>query len=280
MTTTTMTNIETSPSVSAGGAARFMDTVVSEWLKLASLRSTYLTLGIGFLLSLVTTGLTALAVGATFDGWSETQQASFEPITFAMVGNVVALIVFTVFGVLAVSSEYSTGMVRLSLTATPRRSRVLWAKLTLVFAITLVAGLATVAGMFLVGQAVLAQYDMPTASLGDADALRMVLGLGAATPLFPVIGFTLGIILRSTAGAITASLGLLWLPLVFKDLLPLWAQENILSLLPGSAVDSFTITHIVQSSTDSPPLLGVVLVLAWLAAFIGLAQLLLSRRDA
>ena len=280
MTAEAITNIETRTSAPAQSTVRFIDTLAAEWLKLTSLRSTYITLGLGFVLSLVATGLTALAVGSTFDGWSETQQATFEPITFAMVGNVIALIVVTVFGVLTVSSEYSTGMIRLSMIATPRRSRVLWAKLVLVFGITLAIGIATVAGMFLVGQAVLSQYDMPTASLGDADALKMVLGLGAATPLFPVIGFTLGIILRSTAGAITAALGLLWLPLVFKDLLPLWAQENILSLLPGSAVDSFTITHIVQSSTDSAPAVGVALVVAWLAGFVGVAQLLLHRRDA
>ena len=280
MTAEAITNIETRTSAPAQSTVRFIDTLAAEWLKLTSLRSTYITLGLGFVLSLVATGLTALAFGSTFDGWSETQQATFEPITFAMVGNVIALIVVTVFGVLTVSSEYSTGMIRLSMIATPRRSRVLWAKLVLVFGITLAIGIATVAGMFLVGQAVLSQYDMPTASLGDADALKMVLGLGAATPLFPVIGFTLGIILRSTAGAITAALGLLWLPLVFKDLLPLWAQENILSLLPGSAVDSFTITHIVQSSTDSAPAVGVALVVAWLAGFVGVAQLLLHRRDA
>ena len=134
-------------------------------------------------------------------------------------------------------------------------------------------------GMFLVGQAVLGAYGLPTTSLEDPDALRLVIGLGAATPLFPVIGLALGFILRSTAGAITAALALLWLPLVFNDMLPTWAQENILTLLPGQAVDSFTIAHAVDVPTNSPPLVGVVLVIGWLTLFLGSAQLLLRRRD-
>ena len=257
----------------------FRDTLASEWIKLKTLRSTYVTLGLGFSLSVAATGLFAMAVGNTYDGWSEAQQASFEPLMFAMVGNVIALIVATVFGVMTVSGEYANGMVRQSMIATPRRTRVLWSKVLLVFGITTVLGLATVTGMFLVGQAVLGAYGLPTTSLEDPDALRLVIGLGAATPLFPVIGLALGFILRSTAGAITAALALLWLPLVFNDMLPAWAQENILTLLPGQAVDSFTIAHAVDVPTNSPPLVGVVLVIGWLTLFLGSAQLLLRRRD-
>ena len=257
----------------------FRDTLASEWIKLKTLRSTYITLGLGFSLSVAATGLFALAVGNTYDGWSDAQKATFEPLMFAMVGNVIALIVATVFGVMTVSSEYANGMIRQSVIATPRRSQVLWSKVLLVFGITAVLGIATVMGMFLVGQAVLGAYGLPTTSLEDPDALRLVIGLGAATPLFPVIGLTLGFMLRSTAAAITATLGLLWLPLVFNDMLPTWAQENVLSLLPGQAADSFTIAHAIQSPTDSPPLVGVVLVIAWLTLFIGSAQVLLRRRD-
>ena len=259
---------------------RFINTLASEWSKLTSLRSTYIVLGLGFVLSILATGLGTFAVGETFDGWSEAQQATFEPIAFAMLGNVIALIVATVFGVLAVSSEYSNGMIQLSMIATPRRARVLWAKVLLVFGVTLGFGLATVAGMFLVGQAVLGAAGLPTATLGDSDALRFVVGLGAATPLFPIIGLALGVILRSTAGAITAALGILWLPLVFNNMLPLSVQEHVLSRLPGAAIDSVTISHVVQSTTDSPLMVGIALVVAWLVGFVGIAQVLLQRRDA
>ena len=275
----TAATLEHTTATAQGREVSFRDTLASEWIKLKTLRSTYITLGLGFSLSVAATGLFAMAVGNTYDGWSEAQQASFEPLMFAMVGNVIALIVATVFGVMTVSGEYANGMVRQSMIATPRRTRVLWSKVLLVFGITTVLGLATVTGMFLVGQAVLGAYGLPTTSLEDPDALRLVIGLGAATPLFPVIGLALGFILRSTAGAITAALALLWLPLVFNDMLPTWAQENILTLLPGQAVDSFTIAHAVDVPTNSPPLVGVVLVIGWLTLFLGSAQLLLRRRD-
>ena len=275
----TAATLEHTTATAQGREVSFRDTLASEWIKLKTLRSTYVTLGLGFSLSVAATGLFAMAVGNTYDGWSEAQQASFEPLMFAMVGNVIALIVATVFGVMTVSGEYANGMVRQSMIATPRRTRVLWSKVLLVFGITTVLGLATVTGMFLVGQAVLGAYGLPTTSLEDPDALRLVIGLGAATPLFPVIGLALGFILRSTAGAITAALALLWLPLVFNDMLPAWAQENILTLLPGQAVDSFTIAHAVDVPTNSPPLVGVVLVIGWLTLFLGSAQLLLRRRD-
>lgn len=280
MTTETMTGTAALTSSAAGRSARFIDTLASEWVKLTTLRSTYITLVLGVVLSIAMTALVSLAVGSTFDSWSLADQMQFEPILFSMAGNVVTLISLSVFGVLAAAGEYSSGMIRLTLTATPKRGRVLLAKLLLVSSITMVLGLITVTGMFLVGQAVAEAYGMPAAGLGDADALRLVLGLGAVTPLFPIVGFALGVILRSTAGAITTVLGMLWLPIIFGGLLPSWWQENVLSLLPGSAVDSLTIAHLAESPMYSDPALGVVIVAAWLAAFVGGAYFALSRRDA
>jgi ABC-2 type transport system permease protein len=280
MTTTTMTATTTLTSTVASRPARFIDTLASEWVKLTTLRSTYIILGLGVMLSIAMTALVSLAVGSTFDGWPPAERAQFEPILFPMVGNIFLLILYSVFGVLAVSNEYSSGMIRLTLTATPKRGRVLLAKLLLVTGITMVFGLITTLGMFLVGQAVLGAYGMPVVDLGDADARRMVLGLGAVTPLFPIIGFALGVILRSTAGAITTALGILWLPVIFGGLLPIWWQENILSLLPGPAADSFTIAHIVESPTYSDPAVGAALVGGWLLAFIAAAYFKLRRRDA
>lgn len=273
-------SLASSASAPSAPSARFFDTLASEWIKLTTLRSTYITLGLSVVLSIAMTALVSLAVGSTFDSWPADRQAQFEPILFSMAGNVVTLIALSVFGVLAAAGEYSSGMIRLTLTATPKRGRVLLAKLLLVSAVTMVLGLATVTGMFLVGQAVAGAYGMPTAGLGDADARRLVIGLGAVTPLFPIVGLALGVILRSTAGAITTVLGMLWLPIIFGGLLPTWWQEHVLSLLPGSAVDSVTIAHLAESPMFSEPAIGAVIVVAWLAAFISAAYFSLLRRDA
>src|SRR5918998_1333003 len=277
-TATTATMTSTTPLAARASArpASFANTLAAEWSKLASLRSTSLTLGLGFVLSIGTTALVCLALGSTQDDWS----ADFSPITTSMVGNIWAMIISAVFGVLVMSREYAGGLIRLTLTATPKRGRVLAAKVILVSLITLVFGLLTTVGMFLVGQAVLGAYGMPTTDLGDADARRMVLGLGAVMPFFPLVGFALGVLFRSTAGAITAVLGFIWLPVIFGEFLPRWWQEHVLSLLPGAAMDSLTIAHIEPSPTFSDPLAGAIIAGAWLTAIVGAAYVTLIRRDA
>ena len=132
----------------------------------------------------------------------------------------------------------------------------LLAKLVLVGGITLVFGMITTLGMFFVGQAILGAYGLPTASLADSDARWVAIGLGATMPFFPIVGVALGVLLRSTAGGITAVLGLLWLPQIVGEFMPMWARENIISLLPGAALDSLTIGQMLSRrdrTRPSPP---------------------------
>ncbi len=279
MTTETMTTTAALSSSTTDRPTTFMDTLNSEWVKLTTLRSTFITLGAGVVLSVAMTAVVALAVGSTWDSWSPERQAQFAPVLMTMSGNVILLIASAVFGALAVSSEYSNGMIRLTLTATPRRGRVLVAKLLLVSSITVVLGVITTVSMFLVGRAVLDSYGVSMAGLGDPDVQRLVIGLGVATPLFPIFGVALGVILRSTAGAITAVMGMLWLPQVFVELLPAGPQK-LLSLTPQSGADSLTVAHYAESPLYSDPATGVVIMVVWLVAFIGGAYLMLKRRDA
>lgn len=252
------------------------DTLASEWVKLATLRSTYIMLGLAVALSIATTALASVAMGSVRDEWP----ADFDPMTFSMVGNIFALIIYSVFGVLVVTREYSSGMMRLTLAASPQRWRVLTAKLMLVAGITLVLGVATTAGMSLVARLILGAYGLPVAPLGDADELRLVLGLGLVMPFFPVAGLALGVLLRSTAGAITTTLGLLWLPVIMGEMVPLWWQQNVIGYLPGTALDSFTIAHVVDSPTYLDPVVGAVVATAWLTAVIGAAAITINRREA
>jgi ABC-2 type transport system permease protein len=275
-----MTTGTTAASASTARAARFTDTLASEWSKLFSLRSTYIMLALGLLLSFGMTALVASTVGSTFDDWAPGDQAAFEPIMFSIVGIVFGGIVFAVFGVLASSGEYSSGMIRLTLTATPKRWRVLAAKALVVFFVITVFSALTIVGMFLLGQAILGSYDMPTASLSDPDARRAIIGLSLTGAFFPLIGLALGFLLRSTAGGVTAVLAILWLPEIFGGLLPLWWRENVLSLLPGSALDAAVIGHFVDSPTYLDPVAGGLVAAGWLVAFLGGAGLALIRRDA
>jgi ABC-2 type transport system permease protein len=271
MTATVPFATSTSPRV-----ANFWDTLSSEWSKLISLRFTQISLGLGLGVSLATAAIASVALGSTETQWPE----QFHPATFSMIGNIFSLIIYSVFGVMVMAGEYSSGMIRLTLTATPRRGRVFLAKLMLVTLIVLVFGLITTVGMFLVTQAVLEAYGMPLAGIGDADTRGLVLGLGASMPLFPIIGLALAAILRNTAGAITTVLALLWLPQIFGEVLPMWWRENIVSLLPQSGMDSLTIGHIERSPTFSEPIIAVTIVAVWLVAIVGAGYVRFVRSDA
>src|SRR5690606_12553823 len=126
--------------------------------------------------------------GSQWDNMSASDQADFEPAAFALFGYLFSQIIFAVLGVLVVGSEYSSGQIRLSLAATPRRGRPLFAKLTTLAGVTLIAGLVTAFGMFFIGQMVFRAYGAPVASLTDDGALRAVLGVGAMLMIIPVLG--------------------------------------------------------------------------------------------
>jgi len=259
----------------------FMATLASEWTKIASVRSSYITVGLGVLLAIGMNVLVMAIIGATYNDWAPSDQASFDPILTSFFGTIFSAILFAVFGVNVVASEYSSNMIRLTLTATPRRTRVLAAKLTLIALITLVAGLIAIIGSYLVAQAVFAAYDMTTVGLGEWDALRAVLATGVLSPLFPIIGASLAFVFRSTAAPITSVMAIIFAPAMFGGLLPRAWQENALAYLPGPASDSVAIGHLDPGAAmylDTP--LAAIVVVAWLAAFIGGAWLALTRRDA
>ena len=276
MTTETFTATVPLATSSSRHVANFLDTLASEWSKLTSLRFTQITLGAGLVLSFATAAIASVAMGSTETEWPE----SLHPATFSMIGNIFSLIIYSVFGVMVMASEYSSGMMRLTLTTTPRRGRVFLAKLILVTLIVMVFGVITTVGMFLITHAILGAYGMPLAGLGDGDTRGLVLGLGLSMPLFPILGLAIAALLRNTAGAITTVLALLWLPQIFGEVLPMWWRENFLSLLPQSGMDSLTLGHIEESPLFSDPAVAVAIVAAWLIVIVGAAYVSFVRRDA
>lgn len=258
----------------------FASTLASEWTKLTSVRSTYIIVALGILLSMGMSALVAAATGSTWDDWNERDRAEFDPVLFGISGAMFGGILFSVLGVLAFSSEYSSGMIRLTLTVTPRRSRVLFAKAIVVAVITWVAGSVATIGMYLTGQAILDAFDMPTVGLTEGDALRAVGVICVAAPLFPIFGLTLAVLLRSTAGAITTVMALLFAPGILGALLPSWWQENVLAFNPASASDALALGHLSESPMYPEVPLAAVAVVAWLIVFLGAAHFALNRRDA
>ena len=181
----------------------FTATLRSEWTKLASLRSTVVILVWSLVLAIVLTVLLAVVVGETWGDWGPDERRDFEPIGWSLIGGSWSGILFMVLGIKAASAEYSAGMMRLTLTATPRRGRVLAAKARSSRRLTLVAALVSNLAMFLVAQAILGSYGIETPGLGDGDAMRTVVATAVLSPLLPVIALALGFALRSAAAAVS-----------------------------------------------------------------------------
>jgi ABC-2 type transport system permease protein len=258
----------------------FGATLASEWTKMISTRSTYIMLGLAVLLAVGMSALVALAVGSTYDDWNASDRASFEPITFSLAGMAFGSILLIVLGINLVASEYSSGMIRTTLSATPQRGRLLAAKVVLISAVTIIATLVITLVSMLAGKLILSSYDMPTYSLTDSDALRTI-GLTTLTsPLFPLIGATFAFLFRSIAAPITLSLAVFFAPAMFGSLFPRWWQENVLSLLPSSGADSLSLGHVTDSDMYLDPLPAAIVVVAWLVITIGAAYVTLKRRDA
>jgi ABC-type transport system involved in multi-copper enzyme maturation permease subunit len=245
-----------------------------------TLRSTWISAILALVLSVGLTVLVSWVTGWSWDDWSEADKASFDPITFSIIGIIISGIVFVVMGVQLVASEYSSGMIRQTMTTTPRRERVFLAKVLVVGIATLVLGAVIGLANFLAAQAVFGAYDMRSASVTDGDASRMLIGLTATAPMFPIIGVSAAFILRSAAGAITLVLGLLFVPSMFGALLPRRWQEDVLAYLPGSLADSVSLHHLDPDNTlyVDPALASIVLV-GWLILVCGAALVMLKRRD-
>jgi ABC-type transport system involved in multi-copper enzyme maturation permease subunit len=276
MTAATASPVATTPTT----GPTFFSTLASEWVKLRSVRATYIEVVLTVGLALAMTALISLAIGSTFEDLSAEDQATFDPVFTSFFGSAFGAIVMVVLGVTFVSSEYTSGMIRQTLTTTPRRLRVLGAKALIVAGVTLVLGTVTAFGSFWIGQAVLGSYEgVPTASL-EGDALRSVVAASLTAPLFPIIGACLGAILRSTASAITTVMSILFLPAFLGGLLPDVIQRNVMRYLPGNASDQLLIT---TEDTDSVLYLdigpAIALVVLWLVAFYAVACISMTRRD-
>ncbi len=255
--------------VGFGGALR------SEFTKIRSVRSTYWTL---LAMVVVTVGFGALA---SWGAASHANQldASFDATQRSLGGLYISQLIIAVLGALAITSEYSTGMIRTALSAQPRRGTVFAAK-TVVFAgVALVTGLVTSFLSFFLGQALMSSKHI-NATLGQPHVLRAVIGGGLFLAACGLLAYGLGMIFRHTAGAVTAAIGLLFVLTVVVNFLPEAWQEHVNKWTPalaGSAVWA------VKQTPDAFNLgawqgFGVLCAYAAVALVVGLVVFL--RRDA
>jgi ABC-2 type transport system permease protein len=205
-------------------------TIRSEWIKLWSVRSTTWTL-----ISLVVlgVGLTAL-VCATSADWLASPEADESPTTFITWGMMIAQLTAVVLGVLVVSNEYATGMIRTTVAATPRRSHVLAAKALVLTGVLFVAGTATAVAGYFAGNPFLdaAGVGVP---LDHEGVLRALLGNGLYLAALGLMATGLALLVRHTAAAISILLGLIFVVGNLVGLIPGAVGDWLEKLMPGNA---------------------------------------------
>jgi ABC-type transport system involved in multi-copper enzyme maturation permease subunit len=249
----------------------------SEWIKLRTVRSTMWTLGLTVLLGL---GLSALACWETWSHWSTmsySQRLTFDPTQTSLIGIAFGQFVIGILGVLVMSAEYGTGTIRATLSAAPRRSKVLLAKVTVFAAVALVVAEVVSFASYFLGQALLSNPATHT-TLGDPGALRAVVAAGLYLAVLGLFALGLATIIRHTAGAISAFVGtLLVFPLIVSAL-PSSISLDLRRFLPENIGNSITAASSGPHSFGPWTGLGMLVLYATVALVVG--GVLFVRRDA
>jgi ABC-2 type transport system permease protein len=249
----------------------------SEWTKLWSLRSTRWSL---LLAVLAMAGLGVLIAAVSMDRWSHFsphEQATFDSIDRSLGGYHLAQLAIGVLGVLVISGEYSTGMIRSSLMAVPRRLPVLWAKIAVFASVTFVSMLASALIAFFAAQAILTEHHVAVA-LSHPHALRALVGTVLFMTVTGVLCTALGTIIRSTAGAIATFAGLLFVLPGIVDILPSEIGNSISPYLPSSAGGA--VAKAIPDPHTLSPWGGLALYCGYTVLLLAVAAYMLVRRDA
>jgi ABC-type transport system involved in multi-copper enzyme maturation permease subunit len=219
--------------------AGFLGALRSEWTKIMSLRSTVVTL---LATMAVTIGI------STAVSWGASQRiqriltepdargprfdiSSFDAVQGSMFGLIFGQLVIAVIGAMVITGEYGTGMIRTSLAAQPRRGSILGAKLTVFTGVALVTGLISSFTSFFIGQHFFATVHL-NVGLNAPNALRAVIGGALFLTVAGLLAFGLGTVLRHTAGAITAAVGILFVSFILYQFLPDNWQSDVMRWLP------------------------------------------------
>jgi hypothetical protein len=267
------------PRTSAGFGGAFR----SEWTKIRSVRSTYWSLAAGIIFSIGFGVLSCGIVAHHYQKYSgaelqrQLMQDNFDPVSQAMSGVILGQLAVAVLGVLVVSSEYRNRMIRTTLTALPRRGRMLLAKVAVFGALAVVVGEITTFASFFIGMRLFDSQSL-SVSLGDSGVLRAVAGTGLYLALAGILGLGLGLIIRHSAGAITAIIGCLLVVPILATAIPQPWQDRIGQMLPFSIGEQAS--SIRDLGGHLSPAVGLLFFAIYGAIAIAIGAWLLQRRDA
>ena len=228
----------------------------------------------------LTIGLAAISSAVIASHWAgmpAAERANFNPLEPSMIGLNFAQLAIGVLGVLVISAEYSTGMIRSSFCAVPRRLPVLWAKAGTYAAVTLVLMVPAALVAFFVSQSILSGQHIQIA-FSQAGVARAVIGAGVYLTVLGVFALGLGAIIRNTAGAITAFAGILFVLPGLMHVLPTSWNDAVSPYLPSNAGQQ--IMSIVRDPNALSPWVGFAVFCGYAAVVMAIAAWLMRRRDA
>ena len=265
------------PRLTHSGRVTQARVVRSEWTKLVTLRSTRWSLGVGVFLTIAFPVLFAAITSSHWGTLSPHERASRHPLDIALAGVNVAQLAIAVLGVLVISGEYSTGMIRATFTAVPKRLPVLWGKAVIFAAVTFALTLPAVVIGFFASQAILSKHDILQIPFSQAGVARSVIGGAFYLVLVALFALGIGACIRSTAGGIATFAGIFFVIPPLMNILPSSWNDAISQYLPSEAGRQlFSLEHARHTLT---PLAGGLLFAGYAAAALAVAAVLLVRRD-
>jgi ABC-2 type transport system permease protein len=264
------------PAYSTGQRVSQVRVLHSEWTKLRSLPSTVWSLLAAVVLIVGFAALYSL-VRVTRPPSQPADLASFDPTAISLAGVQLAQLAIGVLGVLLITGEFATGMIRTTFAAVPKRLPVLWGK-AIAFALTTLTLCVPAAFVaFLVGQSILSAEHLDT-TLGRPGVARAVLGSALYLTAVGLLGMGLGALLRNTAGAIASLFGLLFALQIIAGFLPGSWEDQIYKYLPVPA--GIAVTAVRPDPTLLGPWAGFGVFCLYAAVVLGFAAWRLRRRDA
>jgi len=268
------------PAATGYAAHPFGPLLSSEWTKIRSVRSTVWAL---VLLVVLTLGFTVLINGLTAAQWDKTDASQRADIRadpawqILGAGFQLSQLAICVLGVMVITSEYSTGMIRASLLAVPKRIPMLAAKSVVFAVLVFIVGEVAAFPSFFIGAGILHKYA-PVA-LSDPGVLRAVIGAGLYLAVLGLFALAIGALVRHTAGGITGVIGFVLVLAPLAQLLPGSLGKHVHAYLPTEA------GHLIARAHQGPddllsPWQGFGVFCLWTAVLLLLAAYFLERRDA
>jgi len=269
--------VEERPAVVTSAKVTQSRVIRSEWTKFHSLRSSKIVLGLAALLTVGLAAIITAVIGAHWATMRPGEKAQFDSAIAPLQGVHLSQLAVGVLGVMLISGEYATGMIRSSLTVVPSRLPVLRGKLVVFTAVVGLTSLISCFAAFVVGEQILAGHGLNT-TMASTHAMHTIFGAAIYMVLVGVIGMGLGALLRNTAAAISTLAALFFVvPIIFNFLPASWS-DNSAPYLPAQAGEAFW--NKADGAAISSPWVALLVLLGWTAAIVIPAFVRLGRSDA